>query len=85
MDKEREIRQFADPGENERFWKRIDFFKAVIIELNDPNIDLSALAGFVYGKYLSSYSYRDTPKLIAECWLKCNVADNIKKLLETVA
>ncbi len=53
---------------------------ALVKRGRSPN--LAILAGFIYGKYLSSYSYMDTPESLADCWDDCKVQGKANALLE---
>jgi hypothetical protein len=63
----------------------VTFFDMVVAILKQQGEynedDRTSLAGFVYGKHLAPYSYRDTPEIIATSWLACKVADKIKELV----
>lgn len=60
-------------------------FDAVVDELRRRNAfhwdESEMLAGFIYGKYLSPYSYMDTPKSIADAWIDCRVRQEVKNML----
>jgi hypothetical protein len=43
--------------------------------------NLAGLAGFLWGKWLSPFSYKDTPELLADAWIVCRVAKQIEEMI----